>query len=188
MKTRLSLALLFTACAPLHADPQLSSWMTTYAGKYARIYTTDANKLAGNSVTTWTNGTQTQGTAAYCGVQEISYSANWIYLRTTGLGAHIMGPWYGNAAHTQPFPNYPVNRKALYRIPRSSTITAPPATKTLTGLGVIGYFVDGVAMFDSRDGFYWNGTAEAGGGGTGYWNRDAYVNEGVTFEIGRAHV
>ena len=26
------------------ADPRTNSWFTTYSGKYARIYTTDANK------------------------------------------------------------------------------------------------------------------------------------------------
>jgi hypothetical protein len=56
----------------------------------------------------------------------------------------------------------------------------------LTGLGVIGCFVDGVAMFDSRDGFVWTGAAEAGMG-NGYWNREAYVNEGATFDPGYAH-
>src|SRR6185436_399126 len=76
----------------------------------------------------------------------------------------------------------PVNTKSLYRIPRSPAV---PVTKTLTGLGAIGYFVDGVAMFDSRDAFYWNGTSEVNGNGN--WNRDAYVNESVTFDPASAH-
>jgi hypothetical protein len=184
MKRLALLLVTLAAAAPaLRADPQISSWLTDYSAQYARIFTTDSNKLAGASVTTWTNGTQVQASPAYCGVQEISYSASWVYLRTTGLGAHIMGPWYLNAAHTQAFPNYPKNQKVLYRIPRTPTV---PATKTLTGLGVIGYFVDGVAMFDSRDGFVWTGSSEVGNG-TGYWNREAYVNEGVTFDPGYAH-
>src|SRR2546421_2272031 len=172
---------LFAATA--QADPQIDSWFTTYAEKAARLYTTDANKSAGTSVTTWSNGTQTQGSPAYSGVQEVYSSTSWVYIRSTGLGSHIMGPWYLNAAHTTAFPNYPVNQKVFYRIPRSPTV---PATKTLTGLGEIGYFVDGVAMFDSRDGFVWTGSAESGSG-TGYWNREAYVNEGVTFDPGYAH-
>lgn len=164
-------------------DPLLTSWFTRDSGKYARIYGTDADKTAGNAVTTWSNGTQTQALPAYCGIQEIFYSASWIYVRSTGLGSHIMGPWYLNAAHTTIFPNLPKNTAALYRIPRTPTV---PATKTLTGLGAIGYLVDGVAMFDSRDGFVWTGSAESGMG-TGYWNRDAWVNEGVTFDPGQAH-
>jgi hypothetical protein len=161
------------------ADPRTDSWLTAWSAKYARIYTTDLNKANGVSVTTWSNGTQVQATPAYAGVQEIYSSPTWVYIRSTGLGSHVMGPWLNGA-----FPNLPKNQKAFYRIPRT------PATNgvhTLTGLGAIGYFVDGVAMFDSRDGFYWNGSAEAGGGGTGYWNREAYVNEGATFDPGYAH-
>ena len=176
----LSFALLAVAHA---ADPRTNSWLTTYAGQYARIYTTDANRTNGVSVTTWSNGTQTQANPAYCGIQEVYSSADYVYVRSTGLGAHTMGPWYLNAAHTTTFPNYPANQKALFRIPRSVTI---PANKTQTALGTIGFFVDGVAMFDSADGFVWTGSAEAGNG-TGYWHREAYANEGVTFDPGFAH-
>ena len=178
-----SVVLNVTFSATATNDVRTSSWLTTYSGKYARIYTTDANKTAGNSVTTWSNGTQTQSSPTYSGVQEIYSSTNWVYIRSTGLGAHVMGPWYLNAAHTTAFPNYPVNTKSFYRIPRTSSV---PATKTLTALGAIGYFVDGVAMFDSRDGFVWTGSTESGSG-TGYWNREAYVNESVTFDPGYAH-
>jgi len=169
----------------LHAaDPHVDSWLTSHSGKYARIYTTDANRTNGVSVTTWSNGTTIQSSPAYVGVQEIYSSASWLYIRSTGLGIHTMGPWYLDAAHTQAFPGWPVNQKALYRIPRSPTV---PATRTLTGLGAIGYSVDGVALFDTQDGAKWTGSAESQMGGTGYWYRDAYVNEGVTFDPANAH-
>ena len=179
----LSLLVVATPSGKLPAQPIVDSWFTANSGRYARIYTTDANKATGNAVTTWSNGSQSQNVPAYAGVQEIYSSSNWVYLRSTGLGSHVMGPWYLNAARTQVFPNFPVNTKTLYRIPRTPTV---PTTKTLTGLGAIGYFVDGVSMFDSRDGFAWTGSGESGGG-TGYWNRDAYVNEGVTLDPGLAH-
>jgi hypothetical protein len=41
-------------------------------------------------------------------------------------------------------------------------------------------------MFDSSDGYVWTGSAESGSG-TGYWHREAYANEGVTFDPGYAH-
>ncbi len=160
------------------ADPHLDSWFTANSGKYARVYTNDANKTAGASLTTWGNGSQNQTLPAYAGVQEIYSSPTWVYIRSTGLGSHIMGPWLNGA-----FPNLPKNQKVFYRIPRTP---ATSGTHTLTGLGAIGYFVDGVAMFDSRDGFVWTGAAESGNG-TGYWNREAYVNEGATFDPGYAH-
>ncbi|MSU57095.1 MAG: YHYH protein [Pedosphaera sp.] len=168
---------LFTANAPA-ADPYADSWLTTYASKYARIYTNDAAKTAGNAAATWSNGTQTQSSPAYAGVQAVYSSSNWVYLKTSGLGQHIMGPWQNGS-----FPNLPKNQNVLYRIPR---IPVVHTATNLTGLGAIGYFVDGVAMFDSRDGFVWTGSAESGNG-TGYWNREAYVNEGATFDPGYAH-
>ena len=175
-----------TVCLLMHlgtvaaGDPQIESWLTSNSGRYARIYTSTANQTAGNAAINWSNGSQTQSLPAYSGVQELYSSTNWIYLRTTGLGQHVMGPWPAN------FPNLPVNQHSFYRFPRTPSV---PATKALTGLGSIGYFVDGVAMFDSRDGFAWNGTGEGNGNGTasGYWNREAYVNEGATFDPAYAH-
>src|SRR5205814_2486849 len=142
----------------------------------ARIYPTAADESARNAVTTWSRGQGTQALPVYAGVREVSSSSTWVYIRSSGLASYVMGPWYLNAAKTQLFPNYPANAHVLYRIPRSPTV---PASKTLTGLGAIGYFVNGVALFDNRDAFYWNGTSEVMG--NGLWNRDAYVNESVTF-------
>ncbi|MBI5772729.1 MAG: YHYH protein [Verrucomicrobia bacterium] len=177
-----------TLCAPARAaDPQLASWFTAGSGLYARIYSTDADKTNGVTATTWSNGTQTQSTPAYRGVQEVYSSADWVYLRTTGLGQHIMGPWYNNTARTVAFVNLPANQKALYRIPRTPTLGAPPAVKTPTfgAVDVIGYFVDGVAMYDALDGFVWLGSSE--GNGNGQWRRAAYPNEGLTFDPSYTH-
>ena len=149
---RISLLLAFVlgTGAIFAAEPQLESWQTANTRRYARIYATDAARLAGTSLTTWTRGTTSQTTPSYAGVIQVSYSADWVYLRSTGLGTHVMGPWYLNAAHTQDFPSYPANTGTLVRFPRTPTI---PTTKTLTGAGPIGYFVDGVAAYDNRDTF-----------------------------------
>jgi hypothetical protein len=171
-------------------DPQINSWLADASGNYARLYQTDAAKSAGTASTTWSRGSGTQSSPAYAGVTQVQYSTNWVYLRSTGLGYHVMGPWYGDAAHTQNFPNFPANTNVLYRIPRSPAV---PTTKTLTGLGVIGYGVDGVALFDNRDAFsYRNASATDaspvnGLTGDGVWNRDAYVNEAMTFDPAFAH-
>jgi hypothetical protein len=166
-------------------DPRTNSWFVTYSGQYARIYTNDVSRTNGNSLTAWTNGTTAQTLPSYCGVQEIYSSSNWVYIRSTGLGSFVMGPWYLNAQRTQPFPNWPVNQKTLYRIPRNPTV---PTTKTATGGGPIGYFVDGAAMFNSWDAYTWSTVSNTDAQNiTGYWNRDAYVNEGVTFDPNNAH-
>jgi hypothetical protein len=184
MKTGLAHAvcLIVMASGALAADPYVDSWFTQNSGKYARIYQTVADETAGSTVTTWSHGQGTQSLPVYAGVREISSSSNWVYIRSSGLASYVMGPWYLNAAKTQLFPNYPANQHVIYRVPRNPTI--PPA-KTLTGLGAVGYFVNGVALFDNRDAFYWNGSSEVMG--NGLWNRDAYVNESVTFDAALAH-
>lgn len=189
MKTRLiaqanclSLLLALAATNSLAADPRIDSWFTQNSGRYARIYQTTADETSGSSVVTWSRGQGTQSLPVYAGVREVSSSASWVYIRSSGLPSYVMGPWYLNAAKTQLFPNYPANTHIIYRIPRTPTV---PAAKTLTGLGAVGYFVNGVALFDNRDAFYWNGSSEVSG--SGLWNRDAYVNESVTFDAALAH-
>ena len=187
---RLSLLCLLAALPTMRADPQLDSWFTANSGKYARLYQTTANETARTTSTTWSRGTGTQTNPVYADVNEIRYSANWVYIRTPGLASHVMGPWYLDANKTQNFPNFPSNTAVVYRIPRNPTI---PTTKTLTGLGATGRMVNGVSMFDSRDAFsYVNASATDatpvnGLTGDGVWNRDGYHNEGVTFDPALAH-
>ena len=174
-----ALAGLCAAAPRASADPRLTSWQTGYAGQYARIYTNAAQQSAGTPVTTWGNGSQTQALPAYAGIQEIYSSTNWMYVRSTGLAGFTMGPW------SVGFPNLPANQKTLFRIPRTPVV---PAAKTENGGGAIGCFVDGVAMFNSWDAFTYDPNTGADTSGyTGYWNRDAYVNEGATFDPAYAH-
>ncbi|HEU6449499.1 MAG TPA: YHYH protein [Verrucomicrobiae bacterium] len=166
-------------------DPRTNSWLTTYAGQYARIYTNDLARTNGISVTTWTNGTTMQKLPAYCGIQEVYSSSNYVYVRSTGLASYVMGAWYANATHTIFLQQDPTNQQVLFRIPRSPTVSAQ---KSLSGGGAAGIFVDGVAMYNNWDANFWNGSADVSQGGTnGFWNRDAYVNEGVSFDAGYAH-
>ncbi|MEO6243965.1 MAG: hypothetical protein ABIQ12_00910, partial [Opitutaceae bacterium] len=136
--------------AGAQTDPRITSWYYAPSGNYARLYESAAAKNAGTSVTTWSRGQGVQATPSYAGVMQVSYSDTWVYLRSSGLGYHVMGPWYLNAAQTQNFNNFPANQNVLYRLPRTPAI---PTTRTLTPGGAIGYFVDGVALFDNRDTF-----------------------------------
>lgn len=172
-------------------DPRYNSWLTNPSGTYARLYESTTAQLAGTAVTTWSRGQGIQSTPTYAGVNQVSYSNDWVYIRGSGLGFHTMGPWYLNEANTNNFPNYPANTDVLYRIPRMPIVAS---TKTLTNAGAIGYFVDGIAMFDYTDTFSYS-TSNARdaspvaniGRGDGVWIRDAYVNEGVTFDPAFAH-
>lgn len=172
------------------ADPQLSSWFTADSGQYARLYESTAAETAGTVSKTWSRGQGVQSSPTYSGVHQIDSSTNWVYIRTTGLASHIMGPWYLDAAKSQNFPNFPSNTATIYRIPRVPVI---PVTKTSTGLGTTGRMVNGVSIFDSRDAFSYSNsnatdaTPVNGITGDGIWNRDGYHNEGVTFDPALAH-
>lgn len=189
-----SLPIIFlTAVATANADPLVTCWDIGISAQYARLYNTDADEAEGNYVTTWNRGQGVQERPTYAGISEVAVTATDVYVRTSGLPGHIMGPWYGNQARTNLFGNWPANRALIYRIPRDPG--PPPTNKRPTGLGRIGLFVDGVAMFDSRDAFSYDTSAGvdqmprpvAGVDGDDVWNRDAYINEGVTFDRGNAH-
>ena len=180
--------LLICVCASTaFADPLLSSWYTARSGSYARIYQTDAL----SAVTTWSRGQGTQTEPTYAGIHEISYTDEWVYIRTTNLASYIMGPWYTNASRTNLFPNYPDNQAAVHRFSRNPTDPTTVINKTETGGGAIGLMVNGVRMFDSRDAFSYSSTsandARGNNGGEQRWNRDAYINESITFDAGNAH-
>ncbi|MGB1259462.1 MAG: sulfatase-like hydrolase/transferase [Akkermansiaceae bacterium] len=177
--------------SPVSAEPLTTSWFTDLSGQYARIYPSTAEEASVSPVTSWThpNGGASQLMPTYAGVSEISTTATDLYIRTTGLAFHVMGPWYNNG---NIFGNYPANTAQTASFPRTPTVS--PLPKTLTQNGAIGYFVDGVAMFDSRDAFsFINGTQSDAGPptvpnrGDGIWNRDAYVNESNTFDPANAH-
>lgn len=186
----LTILLLTLTLGKLSGDPLLDSWLTELSGRYARIYPDNAARDAQSPVTTWSRGFGVQAQPTYAGVSEISATESDVYIRTTNLGFHVMGPWYGERGNL--FPNYPSNRAAIYRFPRSPVI---PIVKVPTGLGVVGYFVDGIAAFDSRDAFSYStpdGVDEGPGNqmtvtGGGIWNRDAYTNESPTFDPANAH-
>ena len=186
MKQFVPAALLCAFVGTALADPQITSWFTADAGKFVQIYRTDAEKNSGKSETTWSNGRNTQSQPAFCGVQEILSSSNWIYVRSTGLPSQIMGPWLNGR-----FPNLPVDQHFIYAIPRHPKIQTG---NNFNHLGEIGMFVDGVRMFDAGDAFSYShqnqmdADPRAGiGQGDHVWNRDAYVNEARTFDASLAH-
>ncbi|MGJ8697532.1 MAG: sulfatase-like hydrolase/transferase [Verrucomicrobiaceae bacterium] len=185
-----SFLFLLLSCLSLQATPLISSWFTDLSGRYARIYPDNDAQTAQAPVTTWSRGQGTQTDPVYAGITEISSTATDVYIRTPNLGLHIMGPWYGGNGNL--FPNYPANQADIFRFPRTPVI---PSSKTGTGLGTIGYGVDGIALFDSRDAFSYDTSAGqddgpgagAGVDGDDVWNRDAYVNESDTFDPAFAH-
>ncbi len=126
--------------------------------------------------------------AAIANCQSIKYSATSVYVATNGIPTYITGPFSdGN-------PSLATAQNAIFKLPLNPVQNTGVATAT-TG-GNIGLFINGVALFDYRDGVSWQlANNRLGGGpltqtngqGDGVWNRDAVVGERLGFDCAKAH-
>ena len=153
-------------------NPAITSWLqnTTQTGSYY---------VTGNS-TPISNG-------ILINCQSVQYSSNWAYVTTTGVPGYVTGPFQdGNPSQAQ-------NQNAIFKISLNPTQNTGNLTAT-TG-GNIGIFINGVALFDYRDGVAWNTSTNALCGGPGnppcsgttYWNRDAVPAEKPGFDCSKGH-
>ncbi len=175
----------FFLAAAAFADPLLTSWSTSQSSKYARVYKTTSDRTSGITATTWGSGNTTQASPAYSDVQEVSYSNTWVYVRSTGLASHVMGPWLNPMGGQFMF--WPTNRKDIRRFPRIPTV---PTTKDTTAAGYSGIWVNGVALFNALDGYAWDGTQYVNTQHTNlsyYWFRNAPVAESFNFDSALGH-
>ena len=120
-------------------------------------------------------------------VQTVLYSTNWSYIRSKGIPAYVTGPFLdGN-------PSIATNQNAIFKMPLNPVQNTGTPTNT-TG-GNIGLFINGVALFDYRDGVSWkNATSQLCGGpvmppcvGDGVWTRDAVPAERLGFDCAKGH-
>jgi hypothetical protein len=168
-------------------DPHITTWLTARSAQYARIYETASAKNAGTTVSTWpssglTNGGGGQATAAYADIQRVAYSANYVYVYTTGLASYTMGNWLTPNGNV--YTSWPSNRGAIQRIPRNPSI---PSTKQKTN-GNGGVWINGVFLWENGDAqSYTTSTATVSMGGQGIWNRLAGVAEAFNFDTANGH-
>ena len=123
--------------------------------------------------------------------QKVEYSSNWVYISTKGIPAYATGPFLdGN-------PSVASNQNAIFKMTLNPVQNT--GTPSVTTGGNIGQFINGVALFDYRDGVAWNTAANAlcggpgnppcpgGPGGSMPWNRDAIVAEKAGFDCSKGH-
>lgn len=167
-------ALVLSAEAQL--NPAITSWLqnTTETGTYY---------VKGNS-TAIDNG-------ILYNCQKVEYSAEFVYVTATGIPAYPTGPFNdGN-------PSQATNQNGIYKIPLNPIKNE--GTPIATTGGNIGLFINGVALFDYRDGVAWNPNTNELCGGPGNppcpggpaakqdWNRDAIPAEKAGFDCSKAH-
>lgn len=123
--------------------------------------------------------------AALANCQSVKYSETSVYVATNGIPTYITGPFLDNN------PSLATAQNAIFKLPLNPVQNTGVATAT-TG-GNIGLFINGVALFDYRDGVSWSNASQAlkggpsGGTGDGVWNRDAIVAERAGFDCAKAH-
>lgn len=156
--------------------PAIAAWLqnTTETGSYyvQGNYTTIDNEILYNC-------------------QQVEYSDSFVYVFTNGIPAYPTGPFLdGN-------PSQASSQDAIYKFPLYPKANASNPDET-TG-GNIGVFVNGVSLFDYRDGVAWNPNTNNLCGGPGNpmcpggpmtqmdWNRDAIPAEMDGFDCSKAH-
>jgi hypothetical protein len=166
----LLLALSLSGTLMAQTNPAVLSWMqnTTIMGRHY---------VSGN-------GTPIQDNVL-ANVQKVQYATDWVYVTTQGIPAYITGPFLdGN-------PSIATAQNAIFKI--SLNPVQNTGTATATNGGDIGIFINGVALFDYRDGASWkHSTNSMSGGpgsgmGDGVWNRDAVVAERAGFDCAKGH-
>lgn len=168
------LACIFNSQAQL--SPAITSWLqnTTETGSYY---------MSGNSTAI------DNGILVNC--QKVEYSSDFVYVTATGIPAYPTGPFLdGNPSQAE-------NQNSIFKFtlnPQENT-----GTPTSTTGGNIGVFINGVALFDYRDGVAWNPATNALCGGPGNppcpggpmalndWNRDAIPAEKAGFDCAKGH-
>jgi len=177
MKIKLYYLLTFFSLSIYSQDnPVITSWLqnTSETGSYY---------FSGNSTTVSNN--------ILVNCQSVEYSDNFAYISTQGIPAYPTGPFSdGNPSNAEAQNN-------IYKMPLNPQPNNSTPTNT-TG-GNIGVFINGVALFDYRDGVAWNNNTNYLCGGPGNppcpggpmatqnWNRDAIPAEMGGFDCSKGH-
>jgi len=177
MKIKLYYLLTFFSLSIYSQDnPVITSWLQNNSE-------TGSYYFSGNSTTVSNN--------ILVNCQSVEYSDNFAYISTQGIPAYPTGPFSdGNPSNAEAQNN-------IYKIPLNPQPNNGTPTST-TG-GNIGVFINGVALFDYRDGVAWNNNTNYLCGGPGYppcpggpmatqnWNRDAIPAEMEGFDCSKGH-
>jgi hypothetical protein len=177
-KLSLGIVLGLSAMSFAQTNPAITAWLQNTTGIMGSHY------VSGNPTVI--------NDAVEANVQTVQYSANWAYITTNGIPAYPTGPFLdGN-------PSLATDQNAIFKFPLNPTQNTGALTST-TG-GNIGVFINGVALFDYRDGVAWNTSTSSlcgglpgmspfpGGPATSQsWNRDAVPAEKLGFDCSKGH-
>lgn len=173
----LSAAFLCAGALQAQLNPAITNWLINTTGITGSHYVQGSGTVITDNV--------------LANVQTVQYSTNNVYVSTKGIPAYPTGPFLdGN-------PSLASSQNAIFKLPLQPV--ANTGTLTATTGGNIGIFINGVALFDYRDGVAWNTQANVLCGGPGNppcpggpnanmpWNRDAVPAEKPGFDCSKGH-
>ncbi len=173
----LTAAFLCAGALKAQLNPAITNWLINTTGITGSHYVQGSGTVLTDNV--------------LANVQTVQYSTNNVYVSTKGIPAYPTGPFLdGN-------PSLASSQNAIFKLPLQPV--ANTGTLTATTGGNIGIFINGVALFDYRDGVAWNTQANALCGGPGNppcpggpnanmpWNRDAVPAEKPGFDCSKGH-
>ena len=192
-----AMLVLIAATASIRAaDPRFALWMTNNSGQYERVNETNGAV----PVTTWPSPgipnnpmSPTQTLPAYADVQAVLYSTNFVYVRSSDLASHPMGPWYKEYEDITVNGLWPQNRALTSKIPR---FPQPATAPNQVAQGPVGVLLNGVTIANLGDGSGYNtalgrdaGITVGGvpGNQTNVWIRCATGAEGPILDGGFGH-
>jgi uncharacterized protein (TIGR03437 family) len=88
-------------------------------------------------------------TPARSDAQSISFTESAVYISSNNLASYVMGPWFIDGSNGGVFMNFPSVQSFRVQVPLTPTGTT---ARTNTGLGPVGIWVNGVAVFNVLDG------------------------------------
>lgn len=171
MKIQFTASILLLTLLVKAQGPSITSWLQNTTGA------TGSHYMNGNSTAIIDNDS--------ANIKKVLYSANWVYVRANGVPTYPTGPFLdGN-------PSITTSQNGIFRFPLNPVQNT--GTPTNTNGGNIGLFINGVALFDYRDGVSWSNATNSlrggplGGMGDNVWNRDAVVAERLGFDCSKGH-
>jgi hypothetical protein len=157
MKSNLVFLLLIVGCTTYaQTNPAITSWLQNTNNTKGRYY------LTGNPTPINLN--------VDANVQLVQYSANYVYVKATGIPAFVTGPFATGPVTTAANNNYTI------KIPLTPTVAT---TKTLVGNGTIAAFINGTVAYNAGDAGSYNNQNK--------WHSNAVYFENIGFDCAHGH-
>ena len=128
--------------------------------------TTTTSSASTKIITSWTASSGATGYGGYtANVKNVYFNSTFVWILTNSIPSYTVG---NGTSYWGRDPYKPKPQNATYRLPRYPSYSS---AKTKISMGSMGFWKDGVGIFNPSDGYSYNSK--------GVWNRNAYYWEGI---------